>query len=269
MKKLIPKFFKLLSFLNVKLAASLALKLFMHPRRIPRSAEEMNFLTTGRQITFKSQRKARVWGKGDTIWLLHGWESRGSTFYKFIPLLLEKGFQVIAWDAPAHGDSPGKTTNVPDYARSLAIDMNENLFEQPVAILGHSFGGAALAVLSKIHPMPPKTVICSAPTSVQNIFDNFAKMINLNDKAKEKFIKMAESKSGYSLFDGSLIANDISKTSDVLIIHDRQDDLIPFTNFEALQQSWLSGKFVATENLGHRLTIKDPEVLNIILNFLK
>lgn len=228
----------------------------------------MQFLNTGKPITFKSGRKARVWGKGPVVWLLHGWESRGSTFIKLIPLLVDKGFQVVAWDAPAHGDSPGKSTNLPDYARCLSADINENIFNLPLAFVGHSFGGAAMSILSKIRSMPSKVIIVSAPSRIKNIFNRFAKMINLGDKATNKFIALAESKSGYSLLDCSLISNDISTSCDTLVIHDRDDDVIPFADFEALQETWVSGQFLATKKLGHRLTIKNQSTLNNIVDFI-
>ncbi len=268
MKKLIPKFFQLLSFISPYLAAKLALKLFTHPRRKSRSDAEMEFLATGKHITFQSLRKARTWGKGPIIWLLHGWESRGSTFYKLIPQLIDAGYQVIAWDAPAHGDSPGDATHVPNYAHSLSIDMNENLFDEPVAIIGHSFGGAALAVLSKIHKMPAKVIIVSSPTRVTGVFSRFTKMIKLGDKAIEHFVALSEKGSGYTLADASLISNDISQLSDVLIIHDKGDGVIPYDDFEILQAAWQSGQFITTEKLGHRMTIKDPKILDTIVGFI-
>lgn len=271
MKRLIPPFFKYLSFISPKLAAKLALKLFSHPRRKPRSDEEMEFLTTGKEVTFKSQRKASVWGKDNdpVIWLLHGWESRGSTFYKLIPLLLEKGHQVIAWDGPAHGASPGDSTHVVDYAECLSTDMNEGLFAEPIAILGHSFGGAALAVLSKIHRLPKKIVIVSAPTQVTGVFSRFCKMIKLSNKASEYFVSQSENNIGQSLLDVSLVSNDISQTSDTLIIHDKGDEVIPYEDFKVLQETWKSGKFITTENLRHRLTIKDNKILESIVRFIE
>lgn len=268
MKKLIPLFFKWLSIISPKLAAKLALKLFSHPRRKSRSDEEMTFLATGEPITFKSLRKARTWGKGPVIWVLHGWESRGSTFYKLIPLLVAKGYQVVAWDGPAHGDSPGTSTHVPHYAQSLSSDLNEQLFADPVAMIGHSFGGAAFAILSKIHRMPPKTVIVSSPTRVEGVFSRFFKMIKLGDKAINNFITLSEKGTGYKLADVSLVNNDFSKLSDTLIIHDKSDDVIPYEDFELLQEAWQSGQFITTKNLGHRKTIKDKEILSSIVAFL-
>ncbi|MFK8013102.1 MAG: alpha/beta fold hydrolase [Marinicellaceae bacterium] len=268
MKKLIPILFKFLSFINPNLAAKYALKIFMHPKRSVRSEEEMHYLLTGKQVNFASHRKARVWGEGRVIWLIHGWESRCSTFFKLIPLLIDKGFKVVAWDGPAHGDSPGDSSHVAKNARALSQDMDEGLFDKAEVILGHSFGGATLAVLNKIRSMPKKVVICSAPTRIQNIFTNFAKMIKLSEKTTSIFIQMAESDSGYSLQEGSLVDNDISKTRQVLVIHDIEDNIIPFSDFEILKKTWESGEFIATENLGHRLTIKNKEILSTIIEFV-
>ncbi len=268
MKKLIPKFFKLLSLLSPHLAAQLAAKLFTHPRRKARSDEEMQFLSTGKQIIFKSGRKARIWGEGKVVWLVHGWESRGSTFYKLIPKLVANGYQVIAWDGPAHGDSPGKYSSVPENAEALLEDLQQGLVEKPIAFIGHSFGGATMAVLAKLYPLPQKIVLASAPTQIQNVFTNFAKLIKLSAKATDVFIAHAEHETGYSLQDVSLTHNDLSLNSEVLIIHDKKDDVIPYADFEALQHTWQGGEFITTEQLGHRLTIKDEEILNTIVAFV-
>jgi hypothetical protein len=268
MKILIPLFIKLLSIISPQSAANLALNLFSHPRRKKRCDDEMEYLSTGKQITFKSQRKARTWGKGPVIWVLHGWESRGSTFYKLIPLLIEKGFSIVAWDGPAHGDSPGKISNVVDHPRALSIDMNEGLFAEPVAMIGHSFGGAAFAIFSKIHKMPPKTVIVSAPTRIIGVFNRFFRMIKLGKKSQNIFTLQSEGQTGYKVSEMSLVDNDFSQLSDTLIIHDIIDDVIPYDDFIALKNAWKSGKFITTENLGHRNTIKEENILNQIVDFI-
>jgi len=268
MKKLIPLIIKVLSILSPQLATKLSLKLFSHPRRTKRSDEEMRFLATGIQVTFKSQRKARTWGQGPVIWVLHGWESRGSTFYKLIPLLLEKGYMVIAWDGPAHGDSPGKVSNVVDHPRALSVDMNEGLFVEPVAMIGHSFGGAAFAILSKIHQMPAKIVIISAPTRIIGVFSRFFQMIKLGKKSQDIFTLQSEKKTGYKVSEMSLVNNDFSQQSDTLIIHDKGDDVIPYDDFLALKNTWQAGKFITTEKLGHRMTIKNIEILKSIVDFI-
>ena len=184
-----------------------------------------------------------------------------------IPLFVDKGYQVVAWDGPAHGDSPGKINTVPGNAEALSEDMNEGLFESAIGIVGHSFGGATLAVLSKLQNMPKKVVIVSAPTRIDDVFSRFAIMIKLGDKASEIFKQLSQISSGYSFGDVSLVSNDFSSFSEVLIIHDHGDDVIPFEDFEVLKNTWEAGQFLVTKGLGHRLTIKDPDVINTIVSF--
>ena len=45
--------------------------------------------------------------KEATIICVHGWEGRGTNFYKFIPKLTSKGFRVLAPDFPMHGKTSG------------------------------------------------------------------------------------------------------------------------------------------------------------------
>src|SRR5438105_1441963 len=48
------------------------------------------------------------WGKADRrILLVHGWGGKAAQFFSFVGPLLENGFEVIAFDAPAHGLSSG------------------------------------------------------------------------------------------------------------------------------------------------------------------
>ena len=146
--------------------------------------------------------------------------------------------------------------------------MNENLFEEPVAMIGHSFGGAAFAVFSKIHEMPPKTVIASSPTRISGVFKRFFDMIKLGEKSQGYFTAQSEAKTGYKVSEMSLVNNDFSQLSDTLIIHDKGDDVIPYDDFLALKNTWQSGQFLSTENLGHRNTIKNSKILQQIIDFI-
>jgi esterase/lipase len=199
---------------------------------------------------------------------VHGWESRGSTFFKLIPKLVAKGYQAIAWDAPAHGDSPGKHSSVPENARALVEDLKQGLVEKPIAFIGHSFGGATMAVLAKLYDLPQKIVLASAPTQIRNVFTNFAKLIKLSAKATEIFIAHAEHETGYSLQEVSLTHNDLSLKSQVLIIHDKADDVIDYADFEVLKKTWGGGEFISTEKLGHRMTIKNEKMIDKIVEFI-
>jgi alpha-beta hydrolase superfamily lysophospholipase len=58
-------------------------------------AEVFEFMYKGKIL------KGYSWGTGKRN-VVHGWESRGTALRSFVPVLLEKGFRVVAFDAPAH-----------------------------------------------------------------------------------------------------------------------------------------------------------------------
>lgn len=270
LKKLIPFLFHMLSHVMPVTAGKMATRLVFKPRRKPRCAEEMAFWATGKPIQLASGRSLRTWGDGPSVWLIHGWESRGTTFYKLVPVLVEQGFKALVWDGPAHGDSPGESTHVPHYAQCLADDITEiGGDEQPYALLGHSFGGASFAHLSKIHHLPERLVILAAPTQIDQVFQRMAVLLRLNERAAQAFFQAVEDQSGYSMLESSLVTQDLSVDHQVLVIHDQDDQEVPFVDFEKLQDSWKKGQFMSTQGLGHTYIKQDVSVFDRIISFLR
>ena len=68
--------------------------------------------------------------------MVHGWSGRGTSMYKIAQILNESGFNVISFDAPAHGKSEGTTTGAPEFVQS--INLLNNHFNGFYAIIGHS-----------------------------------------------------------------------------------------------------------------------------------
>ena len=58
-------------------------------------------------------------GNGPKIMLMHGWSGRASNFFKIIEKLIIEDYDVYAFDAPAHGESSGVTTNIPEFIHCL------------------------------------------------------------------------------------------------------------------------------------------------------
>jgi pimeloyl-ACP methyl ester carboxylesterase len=62
------------------------------------------------------------WGKADRrILLVHGWGGKAAQFFSFVGPLLESGFEVIGFDAPAHGLSSGTFASGPAFARAARM----------------------------------------------------------------------------------------------------------------------------------------------------
>src|SRR5262245_23043113 len=110
-----------------RMAASLAVVRFTSPRPIPHPGWERELMARGKPLRFPGGTAATRWGdeKAPAILLAHGWLGRGAQLGKLVEPLLEKGFQVIAWDAPAHGDSSGTRANLRLFAEGLADAARE------------------------------------------------------------------------------------------------------------------------------------------------
>ena len=77
-------------------------------------------------------------GAHPAVLLLHGWEGQASDLAAFPQPLLDKGFGVLALHLPAHGESAGQQTSIPQSARALRA-VGEAL--GPLhAVIAHSIG---------------------------------------------------------------------------------------------------------------------------------
>ncbi|MFT5452549.1 MAG: pimeloyl-ACP methyl ester carboxylesterase [Enterobacterales bacterium] len=267
-KKLIPILFNALSGIFPTLAARVAIEFFLTPGSVSRRPEEIDLLKTAQEIRFSSGCIGQSWGEGPVVFLCHGWGSRGTRFFNIIPHIVAQGYKVVVWDAPAHGFSPGKKTNLPVIAKSLNDDLNNSKLD-PVAFIGHSMGGVILGVMQKYYrQLPEKIVIVASPTRIAKTFERFFAMIKLSAKAQQIFITTVRIKSGYTFDDLSLVNCDLGKTTQALVFHDTDDSEVPYSDFLALQEIWDKSIFETTEDLGHRRILDDQSVINKIITYL-
>ncbi len=86
------------------------------------------------------------------VWL-HGWGRRGQDFAAAASELAESGVASVALDLPGFGSSPlpGAAGGARLYAQLLAPALSQ-LAEQPLVLVGHSFGGRIAVVLGADHP---------------------------------------------------------------------------------------------------------------------
>lgn len=83
------------------------------------------------------------WGFGPKkALLIHGWEGRASNFAALIPLLVDAGYTVTAFDAPSHGESSRAATTLFDFGALVSEYLGEARYE---LFITHSFGSVPLS----------------------------------------------------------------------------------------------------------------------------
>ena len=85
------------------------------------------------------------------------------------PLLRRNRF-VIGIDGDAHGDSPGSRTNPIAFAAKLLAASQE--LGPLDAVIGHSFGAAAIVIAISIGMQVTKMVYIAGPSDYRNVLEN-------------------------------------------------------------------------------------------------
>jgi hypothetical protein len=203
------------------------------------------------------------------VLIAHGFESSLKNFEGFVTPLVNKGYEVIAFDAPAHGQSEGKEIILPLYIKTLAaIYENYGPFD---AYIGHSLGGLAIAhFLETIpHDASVKVVFIAPATEITPIMDRFFKILHLNGEVRKAFDELSTEKTGISPEEASIRRAMHNIHATVLWLHDIADDITPYRDVERVRgDNFHNINFVTTQGLGHRKIYRDPQTVQQVIDFL-
>ena len=247
--------------------ADIAKNTFLTPRKYPLKPWEQEIEQRAERFSFGEGLSALRWGDAKPkILLVHGWESRATQMSGFVDLFIELGYQVIAMDAPAHGQSKGVRANPVAFAEAIVSAHSElGPFE---AIVGHSMGGSALAIALSEGVSCKKAVLISSPSTILGVLKSFSNFIGLPTKCGHIFIRLVGESAGRpaAALDVTKISKTFTATS--LIIHDENDFEIPFENAKAIQGSWPNAELMATQGFGHRAILRQGVVWKAIADFV-
>lgn len=261
--------FAVLGRLFPKAMGKQAAKLFLTPQKFPTPKRELAALESAESFTLKCGLAAHRWGNPEhpKVLLAHGWAGRGSQLYAYTQPLLDAGYQVICFDLPAHGKSPGKI-NHPPKTRDAIVAIGEELGEFD-AVIAHSFG-AACAMWAITLGMKTKHMIALAsPTRyVQQYFIN---VFRLPPRCAAEFKAEISRVMEFPVDDIEIepIMASVPKESlpPILLIHGREDTEIPLYHAEN-NAKFLPAKLVVLDDCDHRKALWDPRGVAESLAFI-
>ena len=242
-------------------------KLFMTPRNPPLKPWEIDLESDCKRVRFSGGLQAAIWGRGEKkVLLMHGWESRASHMYNLVEPLVKSGFQVVAIDAPKHGQSGGDKANLVAFAEAIvAADVVLGPF---VAAVGHSLGGAALTYALELGAKVNCCVLVSSPACIVDVLHGFAAFMGLPKNAETRFVKYVEKETGVparELNMGRILAEQKMKT---LLVHSQDDAEIPVSALKKMHEAWPQAETCVVEKLGHRKIIRDDNVAQLVQQFV-
>ena len=251
------------------LAAEAASRLFLLVPRVPRPrGEAASFLGSGERLSFREGRRklaAWSWGSGPAILLVHGWGGRGAQMRTFVPALVAAGYRAVVFDGPGHGFSRGLSASLPAFADAIAEVAGATGARGAVA---HSLGGAwTLVALSRGLELE-RAVLIGAPSGAERIWRGWGRALGLDDEVAAAARLRIEKRVGTDFAALNVASFGRAIETPVLLVHDREDAEIPWSDAEENARLLPAARLVATRGLGHRRILRDPAVVTQAVRFL-
>ncbi|HMG24060.1 MAG TPA: alpha/beta fold hydrolase, partial [Kofleriaceae bacterium] len=185
------------------------------------------------------------WGHGPSVLLVHGWEGRGSQLGAFVEPLVRAGLSVVAFDAPGHGDSPGRRLYLADLADCVA-DVARAV--GPLhAIVAHSFGAAAVLLAHRRAAVDARRNVMIAPNAlIDDAVSRFARRIALDDRDRSAFERQLADHNGVTVEALEIEQLVGKRDAALLVVHDRDDREVAFLHGERLAATWHNATLLAT-----------------------
>jgi len=275
MLKLIKLYYSLLSTISPKLAANSAFKLFQKVRKKDIREREKPFYDKASHYIIKYNKEdldCYEFGKEhkDVVILVHGWDSNAGSMFGFIDKLLADKKRVITFNLPGHAFYKEGKTNYLECKEAFELIVNNLDTYDRISFISHSFGSGVVAYgLSELNIKVDKLVLLTSPNFVVEIFKDFKKIIGLGNKAFELMaVKASE-----------LLGEDVKKVStedklqlvdfnEALLIHDKNDKVIPFANTVSINNALSNSKIESFENIGHYRMLWNTDVIDKAIRFV-
>ena len=200
------------------------------------------------------------------VLLSHGWGGRGVQMARFVQPLLERGYRVVWFDQPGHGETGHGPVGLPDLTAAVtALTTTHGPF---VAAVGHSLGAAALALALRGGLALQRVVFVCPPASLREHTHNFARYLHITPRVREAMRKRLERR--YSLpFEQIDRIEELAQVRiPALFVHDNDDDQIPIEHTLRLAAHMEQARVLRTHGLGHHRILRHAGVVGAVAAFI-
>lgn len=246
-------------------------KLFITPKRRPIREEDRKFLSTARRFSLPYgdfELVAYSWGAGKRVLLVHGWQANAARMRSMVQPLVDAGYEVIAFDAPAHGESTGSQVDLVQFGEAALHVMHS--VGGVYGVVAHSLGAAAVATVLSTHKhlRVAKTVLIGAVDSLSSMLNRYSEGFGLTERVHQEIAQIIEERLGKppAFYSNPDLLQDYPDP--LLIVHDQDDKVVPFQAGVAIASKAPTAKLIATSGLGHRQILRNQQTIRQIIDFL-
>lgn len=196
----------------------------------------------------------------------HGWSSFGLRFASWFDAATAAGYGVVCFDHGAHGGSDGEIATFPSFV--AGINAMRAHFGEPAAAIGHSFGGAALALAAAENGLAAPLVLIAAPSNLMVALRYFASRTKMPPELVNNMALALSKIAGRDIrhYHARATAGNIHQR--VLVIHDIADDEVSWN--AGLHYAMLApnARLQTRVDVGHHRILSDPQTIEQSLAFI-
>ena len=220
------------------------------------------------QITFNQfEIKTYTWGRpADPVaFLVHGWEGQAGNFGALIDILLDKGYQVVAFDGPSHGASSKGNTNMFEFGDLVASLVNEY---SPRMIISHSFGSvtALQALIDNPELGLHQWFMITTPFDFRDRINGMRKVLGVTDRTVSRLIAKVEKDTGHKVdeLNMAIMGKRVQNVKAIRIVHSRTDKVLPIEDARKVADALHGAELTELEDLGHYAILWSEELKSIL-----
>ncbi len=205
-------------------------------------------------------------GDGPTVLLVHGWGGRSTDLAVLATRLVAAGHRVVAVDLPAHGSSPGTTTDL--FELRDAVVATGRAAGPLAGIVAHSLGSVA-ALLAVADGLPvDRLAVLAPPATLDAAVQRQMRRVGLRGAGETRLRARIEQRYGPDVWQ-TLDAADTGPRVDaeVLVVHDVDDREVPVGEGVRVARA-LGTEPVLTTGLGHGRIVVDEAVAVRVVDHL-
>ncbi|HJW06854.1 MAG TPA: alpha/beta fold hydrolase, partial [Rhodanobacter sp.] len=211
-----------------------------------------------------------VWGDPSTqpyALLAHGWSSFGLRFLPWVAQLRAQGYAVVTFDQPGHGRSSGQLCTLPEFIATIrAIGARHG---NAALAIGHSLGGAALALAQDEHWQAERLILVAPAVDMKAATRRFFRFVHLAGYLRPPFYAWLHRRTGVHIDELMVECRLPALGQPALIVHDLDDADVPWAEGERYARLWPGARLYTTQGLGHRRVLDAPEVIDAALAFVR
>lgn len=202
----------------------------LHPARSRATArpamafEEMTF--TGVDVSLAGWLFRAKGPRRGTVIYLHGITSNRASGVWIAERLVPRGFDVLAYDLRAHGDSTGEACTYGYYEKQDLVRVVDRLGTGPFILMGSSLGGAVALQAAAIEPRIAGVVAVATFSDLRTVATERAPFFASRGNIDEA-LRLAETMGRFKVDIASPVAAAPAIRVPVLLIHGEKDDETP------------------------------------------